>query len=167
MPTNMPSSPTQESDAATPIDDASTHCPLNMRWFRIKLIQKDKVLDNYLFELKTNDEQYCFSATTDGRGIYEVKIPDTIQTATLNFEDISIDLILEKDFPSAQTIRGAQARLNNLGYEPGPVDGSSGKRTKAALKAFQRNHPEANQSVAPSGELDQKTQDDLKSDYGC
>lgn len=144
---------------------------VNMRWFRIKLVQKDKdtykVLDNKGFEFKPDDERYGCSAVTNGQGVFEIKIPDTIQTATLNFDDISIDVILEKDFPAAKTVKGAQARLNNLGYEPGPVSGNLDDKTKVAIKAFQQKHAPPDQSVPSSGELDQKTQDDLKSDYGC
>lgn len=32
---------------------------------------------------------------------------------------------------------GIQARLRNLGYDPGPIDGIIGPRTKAAIKGFQ------------------------------
>lgn len=36
--------------------------------------------------------------------------------------------------------RQIQARLKELGFDPGPVDGVRGRRTIAALKAFQRVH---------------------------
>lgn len=38
---------------------------------------------------------------------------------------------------SRQDIERLQARLNSLGYDAGPADGRAGKRTKAALRAFQ------------------------------
>lgn len=41
------------------------------------------------------------------------------------------------------TVREAQAALKALGYEPGPVDGKMGKRTAAALRAFQQNSGQA------------------------
>ena len=37
-------------------------------------------------------------------------------------------------------MRMAQDYLTDLGYNPGPEDGILGRRTKAALKSFQRDH---------------------------
>lgn len=41
---------------------------------------------------------------------------------------------------SAIQIRDIQFRLNQLGYEAGRPDGVSGKRTRRAIRAFQRDH---------------------------
>jgi N-acetylmuramoyl-L-alanine amidase len=38
-------------------------------------------------------------------------------------------------------VSGYQARLRNMGYDPGPIDGIVGPRTKAALIAFQEDNP--------------------------
>lgn len=38
------------------------------------------------------------------------------------------------------TVEGVQQALITLGYDPGPVDGVPGKRTEAAVKAFQRDN---------------------------
>jgi hypothetical protein len=38
----------------------------------------------------------------------------------------------------AGQVRAAQAELTRLGYNPGPLDGVLGRRTAAAIKAFQR-----------------------------
>ncbi len=37
-------------------------------------------------------------------------------------------------------VEAAQARLSELGYDPGPIDGLMGRRTRAALRRFQRDH---------------------------
>ena len=36
--------------------------------------------------------------------------------------------------------RAVQQRLAELGYKPGPIDGMNGPRTRAAVRAFQRDH---------------------------
>jgi uncharacterized protein (DUF2235 family) len=40
---------------------------------------------------------------------------------------------------SNQNIRAIQARLSELGYDPGVLDGLDGKNTRAAIRAFQRD----------------------------
>lgn len=37
-------------------------------------------------------------------------------------------------------VRAVQQRLSELGYDPGPVDGIMGPRTRAAIRAFERDH---------------------------
>ncbi|MCZ6814487.1 MAG: peptidoglycan-binding domain-containing protein [Alphaproteobacteria bacterium] len=41
---------------------------------------------------------------------------------------------------SKRTIRSIQSRLSKLGYRPGPIDGKMGRRTRAAIKSYQRRH---------------------------
>ncbi len=41
---------------------------------------------------------------------------------------------------SERTIRSIQSRLWKLGYRPGPIDGKMGRRTRTAIKAYQRRH---------------------------
>jgi hypothetical protein len=41
----------------------------------------------------------------------------------------------------ATEISGVQARLANLGYAPGGIDGIDGPRTQSAVKAFQADNP--------------------------
>jgi len=57
---------------------------------------------------------------------------------------------------------GIQARLNNLGFDCGSVDGIIGPRTEAAVKAFQEEH-----SLNVDGIPGPKTQAKLKEVYGC
>lgn len=61
---------------------------------------------------------------------------------------------------SSGQIRKAQEKLNDLGYNAGPVDGIVGKQTLTALRKFQIDH---NRPV--SGKLDTSTLAALEMDY--
>ncbi len=54
------------------------------------------------------------------------------------------------------TLRSGQAALQYLGYEPGPIDGLRGRRTRSAIIQFQ-----AQSGLAETGELDQETENTL------
>ena len=49
-------------------------------------------------------------------------------------------------------VKEVQQKLDELGFEPGPIDGYWGKRTADAIKAYQRS-----QGFAETGKLDKKT----------
>ncbi len=61
-----------------------------------------------------------------------------------------------------ETLSGIQARLWNLGYDPGPIDGIVGPRTERAIRAFQRRH-----DLAEDGAVSPRLQRKLKEVYGC
>ena len=54
--------------------------------------------------------------------------------------------------PARLTLRQAQTLLGGMGYDAGPADGVAGRRTTAALRAFQRDH-----GLPTSGQLDEAT----------
>jgi localization factor PodJL len=53
-----------------------------------------------------------------------------------------------------------QARLRNLGYDPGPTEGRLGPETAAAIEAFQRDR-----GIAPTGEIDEALLSALRSGH--
>jgi len=53
---------------------------------------------------------------------------------------------------SGVSISDVQSALVRSGFDPGPVDGKMGKKTKAAIKAFQRAH-----NLNPDGVVGDKT----------
>jgi len=59
-------------------------------------------------------------------------------------------------------ISGVQARLNNLGFDCGEVDGVLNAKTRTAVERFQQEY-----SLPVSGEIDQETRENLKQVYGC
>lgn len=59
---------------------------------------------------------------------------------------------------------GVQARLRNLGFDCGDVDGDLGPDTTAALKRFQSK---VMKQDSPSGEADANTCGKLREEHGC
>lgn len=54
------------------------------------------------------------------------------------------------------TTRDVQKALRNVGANPGPIDGKMGRRTRAALRAYQRRN-----GLAVSGRADRQTRHSL------
>lgn len=54
-------------------------------------------------------------------------------------------------------VRQTQALLTNLGYNPGPIDGAYGRRTRTALVAYQTDH-----GLDPSGQPSNEVLEHLK-----
>ena len=59
-------------------------------------------------------------------------------------------------------VSGIQARLNNLGFDAGPIDGIDGPITRRAIKAFQEQ-----QGLSVDGIVGPQTQAKLKEVHGC
>ncbi|MBM3253343.1 MAG: hypothetical protein FJZ16_03705 [Candidatus Omnitrophica bacterium] len=57
-----------------------------------------------------------------------------------------------KDFESPNAIKKIQTALKNAGYEVGPIDGKMGRKTKEAIKDFQREN-----GLTADGIVGQKT----------
>ena len=60
------------------------------------------------------------------------------------------------------TVRAAQIYLVYLGFDPGPVDGTLGRRTRSAVVDFQQR-----QGLTSSGNLDDPTLEQLRVRAGC
>lgn len=102
-----------------------------------------------------------FEGTTPGSGLVEHEVDAHEQSGRLR---LWID---EEDDPIVMQVRighldpkematGVQARLNNLEYECGAVDGDVATRTKLALERFQLHH-----GLPVTGEPDPATRDKL------
>jgi len=59
-------------------------------------------------------------------------------------------------------VSGIQARLNNLGFDAGPIDGIDGPITRSAVKVFQEQ-----QGLSADGIVGPQTQAKLKEVHGC
>lgn len=109
-----------------------------------------------------------FQVSTDTNGKLEADIPlgagDGVlairgdETPFANFPVIL--KIGDLDPVTEQT--GQTARLNNLGYFPGPLDGSDAAAFESAVEEFQCDH-----HLKVTGECDSSTQDKLQKVHGC
>lgn len=110
-------------------------------------------------------EGKIYSGITDHDGELQHPIPPNARRGRLILgrgkDREEIDLHLGELDPK-DTITGAQARLNNLGLDSGPVDGILGPLTRKAITRFQK----ANR-LEPTGELDDVTIQHLESKHGC
>jgi N-acetylmuramoyl-L-alanine amidase len=99
------------------------------------------------------------SGTTGSDGVVEVSIlPNAREGELVVYSDLgeeTYELHLGAMDPPT-TVSGIQARLNNLGYSCGEVDGLMGPKTAGALKCFQKD-----QNLTASGKVDDGTRDAL------
>ena len=98
---------------------------------------------------------------TTSDGLIECAIPPNAQMGQLILEPGTpaefIVLLKLGCLEPIEEVAGAQARLNNLGFKCGVVDGIIGPRTKTALRRFQESN-----GLKTSGELDEPTRSKLR-----
>jgi len=142
-------------------------------WLRIILKDAEgKPIKNQTYTLKVG--WLTSTGTTDGTGLLQQKIPIGLETGKLSLDKLGLtwplkighlDPIHDEDDDKA-IISGLQARLSNLGYDCGNVDGLLGPRTREAIRIFQREAMRR-EPAKITGEPDKETLDALKQQYGC
>ena len=117
----------------------------------------------YLLEVN----KAIYRGVTNSQGLIEQKIPvgatEAALTLWLDEQDESDVLSTQLAIGSldpVEEISGVQARLNNLGFFCGSVDGVMGPKTQQALKRFQ-----SKAGIEPSGELDTRTRTKLRDQH--
>lgn len=107
------------------------------------------------------------TGTTRGDGLIEETVPSDADDGTLRVANFEWPLLLSHLNPVTNApddgATGIQARLRNLGCDPGEIDGIIGPRTRAAISAFQRKHP----PLAVDGICGPKTLTKLIEEHGC
>lgn len=96
-----------------------------------------------------------FESTTNAKGELKHSIPPNARKGhlILGIGDDSEEIPLRLgDLNPTNSITGVQARLTNLGFDCGPVDGILGPKTRKAIKRFQKQR-----RLEPTGELDEAT----------
>ncbi|MCI0329966.1 MAG: peptidoglycan-binding protein [candidate division Zixibacteria bacterium] len=131
-------------------------------WLRLALKdEKGDVFAGKKYKLAVGGQLY--EGTTDSDGLIEHQIPADEEAGKLTVwlnedgsgEGVTWNLKIGHLDP-IEEVSGVQARLNNLGFNCGAVDGIFGPKTKEALKAFQ-----SSVGLEISGQIDQATRDQL------
>jgi len=106
--------------------------------------------------------------TTSGRGLIELPIPSDAKNAVLivnsdqtPFQKVEIAVKVGHLDP-VDALSGQKARLNNLGYFAGDVDGQADDDFESAVEEFQ-----CDQNVTVDGKCGPITQAKLKQVHGC
>jgi N-acetylmuramoyl-L-alanine amidase len=92
---------------------------------------------------------------TDDTGLIDIPIDPTAKTARLEIADLEYELQLGGLDPE-DCNEGMQARLMNLGFYDGALDGDIGEQTQAAVEAFR-----AFAELGPGTEVDDEMLDKL------
>jgi len=134
------------------------------RMLRLKFLEGDG--DPMKGPYKLTAGKLVREGSLDGSGQLEELLPASITQAEVQLGDVTHQILIGHLNPLEDTtdggLTGLQARLSNLGFAPGAVDGDHGPKTRAALAAFQQAH-----DLDPTGELDGPTRAKLEEQHGC
>ena len=132
--------------------------------------QYEKPIENATCELRIEND--VFAVTTDGKGKIEHDIAPSAQHALLTIKDPGTPMsevaipIRIGDMDPVDQESGQKARLNNLGYFAGPLEGHTDKDNAdafvSAVEEFQCDH-----GLAVDGKCGPATQAKLKQVHGC
>jgi len=131
----------------------------------LKFLDEDgQPLANETYELEVEDEY--IEGATDDAGRLEAEIPLHARSAALRLGErhyrVKIGDLNPLDDVDDDGVSGVQGRLRNLGFDPGPLDGKIGPRTRHAIAAFQ-----ASRGLAVTGDWKGSILDELKKAHGC
>jgi Putative peptidoglycan binding domain len=133
------------------------------RLIRVKFVDSEGEPMKGPYKLTAGDT--IVEGELDGDGILAAELPVNIVSAALEIDGTMRSLLIGHLNPLRDAddggLTGVQARLSNLGYAPGAVDGDLGPKTLAALQAFQQAH-----GLEPTGELDDATLSALEKEHG-
>lgn len=97
--------------------------------------------------------------TLDRQGRLHEPVPRDTERLRLTVAERCFELTV--GLPPADSVEGAQERLNHLNYFVGQVDGDAGRFTAGALERFQRD-----QGLPVTGQLDAATARALREVHG-
>ncbi len=147
---------------------AVAYLPLTTNTLRLKLRYSDGTACTNK-TVQTNINGQVLSHTTDQDGLLEMNINKDTDMGNMHYWD-GKDTTLPpsqtfepniNDLDAVSLLSGVQARLNNMGYNAGPVDGLIGKKTRSATRDFQQDY-----QLSVDGDPGPQTQKMLLQEYG-
>lgn len=127
---------------------------------RLCLVDSGKALANEPYTLEIGGK--TIKDKTDGSGKIEKPVPHGSNEAVLVLDKRNQKFTLKLGgLEPATEVAGAQARLANLGFYAGKVDGKAGPLTREAVTEFQKL-----KGIKETGELDKSTADELAKAFG-
>lgn len=130
---------------------------------RFRVLSDGKPRGNESYAIDVDGSMH--TGTTDPEGNLACPIMPNAKRAVLRVgsdDNVTVREFLLGGIDPIESISGIQGRLNNLGFDCGPVDGICGPRTQAALGDYQRRR-----LLEITGMPDDATRKQLQSDYGC
>jgi hypothetical protein len=128
--------------------------------FRTTLLDADgKPRPGVKYKLTVGD--VIKEGSTGGDGLIKCPIPVDAETVDLEV-DQEVVRVQVGHLDPIDEVSGLQARLKNLGYDPGPLDGMDGPLTRSAVKAFQMEN-----DLEVDGIAGPKTLGKLRDVYGA
>jgi type VI secretion system secreted protein VgrG len=154
-------------DEEKPTDRKGEEAPIEKEPFKLKLSDAEYgVYANKKYHLLVDGATY--EGTTDGEGVLEKQLPKDAKALTIVLWNGEYPAGEEKRWTirmgpmaAADTARGAQERLGNLGYFTGEPKDEMDDVTRAAIRDFQ-----AHAGVPATGELDAPTVEKLNTVHG-
>ena len=126
----------------------------------LQVLRDDEPRANESYTLTVDGNLY--SGTTDADGRLEQTVPPGAKNAKLLVGESQDEYVLNLGhIAPVDKVPGIQARLNNLGFYSGKLDGVLGPETTAALKRFQTKY-----GLPASGDLDEATKNKLLDVHG-
>jgi hypothetical protein len=107
---------------------------------KIRLVVRDEWGEpipglQYIVHIK---DQASIKGKTENDGLVQADVPEHINKVQVVLPDLGEVLELKVGaLDPISHLKGVQQRLTNLGFDPGPIDGVFGPRTRRALLAFQ------------------------------
>lgn len=127
---------------------------------------RDEALASTPYSLQVDGRGTPEEGTTDGNGLLKHPVPAGTQSVVVQIAELSLRMRLGWLAPLRETqdhgVRGAQARLCNLGYNVGSIDGKLSRGTRTAIAMFQHDHEQP-----VDGELSPELIDQLLKEHGC